>query len=50
MTTKSVGGGRTPGKQKCTVFGLTLQPTTARYMTTIWVSIDFYFFRRKQKK
>ena len=42
-----------PERQKYTDFGLTLQPTTARYtrtFSTIWVSIDFYFFRRKQRK
>ena len=42
-----------PSKEKYTDFGLTLQPTTARYtstFSTIWVSIDFYFFRRIQKK
>jgi hypothetical protein len=35
-----------PGKQIYTDFGLTLEPTTARYtrtFSTIWVSIDFYF-------
>ena len=41
-----------PDMQKYTDFALTLQPTTARYtrtFSTIWVSIDFYFFRRIQK-
>ena len=39
-----------PERQKYTDFGLTLQPTTARYtriFSTIWVSIDLYFFGGK---
>ena len=42
-----------PDRQKYTDFVPTLEPTTARYtrtFSTIWVSIDFYFFRRKQRK
>ena len=42
-----------PRHEKHTDFAPTLKPTTARYtrtFSTIWVSIDFYFFRRIQKK
>ena len=42
-----------PERQKHTDFAPTLEPTTARYtrtFSTIWVPIDFYFFRRIQKK
>ena len=42
---------KSPGRQKYTDFGPTLEPTTVRYtrtFSTIWVSIDFYFFRRIQ--
>ena len=41
-----------PDRRKYTDFVPTLEPTTARYtrtFSTIWVSIDFYFFRRIQK-
>ena len=42
-----------PDRQKYSDFGPTLRPTTARYtrtFSTIWVSIDFYFSRREQRK
>ena len=42
-----------PDRKKYTDFVSTLRRTTARYtrtFSTIWVSIDFYFSRRKQRK
>ena len=42
-----------PIDENILIFAPTLRRATARYtktFSTIWVSIDFYFFRRKQRK